>query len=334
MTTATFNLEYLTNVGFAADFGGRGFQLPTSMAIRSDGTIFVASRGKPSTKGSNGIQIVTKDHEFLGQIATNDSALGGMIWPTDIVLDSDENIYLSDEKLHRITKFDRDGNPVSYWGEKGSQPGQFNQPSGLLVQGEALLVVDSRNNRIQKYTLDGQFIEQWGSQGLGNGEFDLPWGICDDSNGYIYVSDWRNDRIQKFTSEGVFVAVIGHSGSGDGQLNRPAGVAVDEEGNIYVADWGNQRLQVLDSDGNFLDSQRGAAELNPWAVEYLASQDDEREARATYQSVYVADTDDPSEVSARMEASLWDPCSVRLDDDGRVYVLETGRHRFQIFQRV
>ena len=95
-------------------------------------------------------------------------------------------------------------------------------------------------------------------------------------------------------------------------------VEVDEEGNIYVADWGNQRLQVLDSDGNFLDAHRGAADLNPWAVEYLASQDDERAARATYQSVYESDTDDPSEVSARMEAYLWDPCSVRLDDDGRV----------------
>ena len=95
------------------------------------------------------------------------------------------------------------------------------------------------------------------------------------------MADWRNDRIQKFTSEGVFLTVIGQSGSDDGQLNRPAGVAVDEEGNIYVADWGNQRLQVLDSDGNFLDAHRGAADLNPWAVEYLASQDDERAARAT-----------------------------------------------------
>ena len=148
------------------------------------------------------------------------------------------------------------------------------------------------------------------------------------------MADWRNDRIQKFTPDGEFVAVIGESGSGEGQFKRPAGLAVDEDGNMYVADWGNQRLQVLDSDGNFLDAHRGAADLNPWAVEYLASQDDERAARATYQSVYEADTDDPSEVSARMEAYLWDPCSVQLDDDGRVYVLETGRHRFQIFEKV
>ena len=67
MTTTSSRLNYITNVGFAADFGGRGFSLPTSMAIRSDGKIFVVSRGKPSTKGSNGIQMVSKDHDFMAR---------------------------------------------------------------------------------------------------------------------------------------------------------------------------------------------------------------------------------------------------------------------------
>mgnify|MGYP002413487203 FL=1 len=43
---------------------------------------------------------------------------------------------------------------------------------------------------------------------------------------------------------------------------------------------------------------------------------------------------DPSEVSARMEPYFWDPVAVELDEEGRVYVLETGRHRFQIFERL
>ena len=145
MTATTFQLKYSTNVGFCADFGGRGFQLPTSMAIRSDGVIFVASRGKATTKGSNGIQMVTRDHEFLGQFGTNDTALGGMIWPTCIALDDEDNIYLSDENLQRITKYDREGNPVTYWGEQGSGEGQFDQPSGLLIRGDKMLVVDSCN---------------------------------------------------------------------------------------------------------------------------------------------------------------------------------------------
>ena len=332
MVTSAKELQYVTNVGFCADFGGRGFSLPTSMAIRSDGTIFVASRGKPSTAGSNGIQIVTADHDFIGQIGTYNSALGGMMWPTSIVLDEDENLYLADEFYHRITKFDRDGNAISSWGEKGSGDGQFNQPSGMLVKDGNLMIVDSRNNRIQTYSFDGEFISQWGEKGAQEGQFNLPWGISEDSEGYIYIADWRNDRIQKFTTDGEFVLSIGESGNGPGQFSRPAHMSIDSKGNIYVADWGNQRLQIVDSRGQFITSHRGAADLNPWSVEYLSSQDDERRARESFVPIYEPDTDDVHEISARMEPYFWDPVAVHLDENERIYVLETGRHRFQIFE--
>jgi DNA-binding beta-propeller fold protein YncE len=331
MTTTTFGLKYVTNVGFAADFGGRGFQLPSSMAIRADGVIFVVSRGKPSTKQSNGIQMVTKDHDFLGQIGTYGAGLGGMMWPTSVVLDGDENLYLADEYFNKVTKYDREGNPLIEWGTKGSGDGQFNQPSGLLIQDQLIYLVDSRNNRIQMYSLDGEFQGQWGSGGDGEGEFNLPWGISDDSEGNIYIADWRNDRIQKFDSNGNYISAIG--GGKTSVLDRPSDVAVDPDGNIYVTDWGSQRLLVLDQSGSILETKRGEADLNPWSVEYLSSQDDERKARESFVPVYQADTEDPSEVSARMEPYFWDPVAVELDQDGTVYVLETGRHRFQVFER-
>ena len=331
MTTTTFGLKYVTNVGFAADFGGRGFQLPSSMAIRADGVIFVVSRGKSSTKNSNGIQMVTKDHDFLGQIGTYGAGLGGMMWPTSVVLDGDENLYLADEYFNKVTKYDREGNPITEWGTKGSGDGQFNQPSGLLIQDQLIYLVDSRNNRIQMYSLDGEFQGQWGSGGDGEGEFNLPWGISDDSEGNIYIADWRNDRIQKFDSNGNYISAIG--GGKTSVLDRPSDVAVDPDGNIYVTDWGSQRLLVLDQSGSILETKRGEADLNPWSVEYLSSQDDERKARESYVPVYKADTEDPSEVSARMEPYFWDPVAVELDQDGTVYVLETGRHRFQVFER-
>ena len=332
MTTTTFGLKYVTNVGFAADFGGRGFQLPSSMAIRADGVIFVVSRGKSSTKNSNGIQMVTKDHDFLGQIGTYGAGLGGMMWPTSVVLDGDENLYLADEYFNKVTKYDREGNPITEWGTKGSGDGQFNQPSGLLIQDQLIYLVDSRNNRIQMYSLDGEFQGQWGSGGDGEGEFNLPWGISDDSEGNIYIADWRNDRIQKFDSNGNYISAIG--GGKTSVLDRPSDVAVDPDGNIYVTDWGSQRLLVLDQSGSILETKRGEADLNPWSVEYLSSQDDERKARESFVPVYKADTEDPSEVSARMEPYFWDPVAVELDQDGTVYVLETGRHRFQVFERL
>ena len=75
-------------------------------------------RGKTSTAGSNGIQIVTADHDFIGQIGTYNSARRND-GPTSIVLDEDENLYLADEFYHRITKFDRDGNAITSWERKG-----------------------------------------------------------------------------------------------------------------------------------------------------------------------------------------------------------------------
>ena len=82
-----------------------------------------------------------------------------------------------------------------------------------------------------------------------------------------------------------------------------------------------------------MESKRGEADLNPWSLEYLASQQDEKSARESFVPIYEADTDDPSEISARMEPYFWDPVSVQLDADGRAYVLESLRYRFQIFER-
>ena len=75
--------------------------------------------GKTHLAAAIGNQLVTNEHDFLGQIGTYGSELGGMIWPTSLVLDLEDNLYLADEYLQRITKFDREGNAVTHWGEKG-----------------------------------------------------------------------------------------------------------------------------------------------------------------------------------------------------------------------
>ncbi|MDH3601376.1 MAG: NHL repeat-containing protein [Candidatus Tectomicrobia bacterium] len=334
MTTTTFQLAYCDTVGFVADQGGRGFHLPMAMVIRSDGRIFVASRSNTQALDIVGIQMVNLKHEFFGQISEYGQAKGQMIWPTALALDHDENLYLADDYLQRITVFDREGTVKDCWGTKGSGDGEFDGVSGLLFdRDDNLLVVDHRNHRIQTFTKDGQFLGTWGSFGDGDGQFNLPWGITQDNHGYLYIADWRNDRIQKFTPDGRFVAKYGSSGDADGQFNRPSGLGVDADGNMYVADWGNQRVQVLDAEGNLLLKLRGEATLSPWASEYLQANADEFEARSKFVPNFAVDTDDINEESARIEPYFWDPVDVVLDDEDRVYVLETSRHRFQIYQK-
>ena len=331
MVSTKFQLEYKGVVGFHTDQGGRGFQHPTGIVMRSDGRIFVASRGAGPTVG---IQMVSKDFEFFGKIGSSGTNVGQMLQPGGLALDMSDNIYVSDEKLNRITYFDPEGEVIGSWGVEGSAAGEFSRPTGLLIDGESIFISDSMNHRIQEYSLDGRFINQWGIEGSESDEIRYPWGLSKGKDDQILVADWGNDRISTFTKSGEHVGNINSGIGSDKPLNRPAHAVLDNEGNMYVADWGNQILQVFSQDGHLLDMKRGEADLNPWALEYFESQQDEKLARSSYVPVYDTDTSDVREVSARIEPFFWDPCAVMLDENKRVYVLETCRHRFQMFDRI
>ena len=330
-----FKIKYNDTIGFNADAGGRGFHLPTDMVVRDDGVIFVVSRSNTVTLNIVGIQRVKLGHVYLGQVGGYGREMGDMIGPTALALDSEDNLYLADEVLQRITIYNADGDPRSMWGTVGDGDGEFDGPSDMVFDADDnMLLVDHKNHRIQKLTKDGEFIDKWGRFGDGDGEFNLPWGITVDADGNVLVADWRNDRIQRFTRDGEFLASYGSSGDGDGEFHRPSSLAIDSSGNMYVADWGNQRVQILGPDGEFLTKLQGQATLSEWAAEYLDAQQDELRARSTFQEVFEVDTDDKHEIAARIEPYFWDPVSVVVDKEDRSYVLETGRHRFQIYERV
>jgi DNA-binding beta-propeller fold protein YncE len=253
-----------------------------------------------------------------------------------MAFDSEDRLYITDEANHRVTIYSADGAYLSQWGVQGSGEGEFNGPAGIAIDAEDhVYVVDQHNHRVQKYSRDGQFLLQWGDEGQEPGAFNLPWGACVDADGQVYVADWRNDRIQKFSPDGDFIAAWGGSVDGDGQLLRPAAVAVDSEGFIYVADWGNERVQVLGPDGSSQLKLRGQATLSKWADEFFASNPDEWEVRqqADLTPALPPHLNTPYDISAQTEPYFWGPVSVTVDRENRLYVAETNRHRFQVYQR-
>ena len=328
-------LRYKQTLGLYAT-EGRGFNFPVDMALSGQRTLYVLNR---ASTGSNiiypRVTMVTLESKYLGEFSGSGTGDGQMMWPVSIAMDADENLFVSDEYVHKISIFSKDGQFVRRWGEKGTGDGEFHCPSGLTFDRDGnLLVVDSVNNRIQRYTKEGKFLGGWGSEGTGDGKFNLPWGITADRSGDVYVADWRNDRIQKFDSQGKHLASLGSPGRGDGEFNRPTWVAVDQRGNIYVTDWGNERVQVLGPDGSFLAKYRGEAEVSPWAQEYLRNNEEEREAREQ------SDLEPPIELqpdnylrneSANIEKLFWAPISVKVDAQGSVYVVENCRHRIQVY---
>ncbi len=140
--------------------------------------------------------------------------------------------------------------PVAVWGQKGTSPGQFNEPRGLAVDASGnLYVVDSKNDRIQKLSLDGKPLMSWGQEGKDPGQFKDPCGIAVGPDGSIYVADTWNHRIQKFDANGRFLLEWREQGGFWG----PRGVAVSPDGNtVYVTDTGNKRVASFDSSGKQL----------------------------------------------------------------------------------
>ena len=298
---------------------GLGFWAPLDFAFGANGVLYVVNRGGEEL--GQRISKCTVDHKFLSQFGSFGAGDGQFVWPTSIDVDRDENLYVSDEQLQRVSIFDKDGKFLARWGKPGSGAGELRGPSGLAFDREDnLYVVDSLNSRVQQFTKDGKFLTQWGRHGSGAGEFNMPWGICLDSQGNVYVADWKNSRVQKFSPTGEFLLQFGRSASGVGDIHRPTGVAVDADGDVYVTDWYNHRLQIFGPDGTFVTSLVGdAQQISPWAQTYIEANPDILKARRR--------------VDLEPEWRFRRPVAVNVDAEDRIFVLESARHRFQIYTK-
>lgn len=83
-------------------------------------------------------------------------------------------------------------------------------------------------------------------------QFNFPYGVAIASNGDMYVSDIYNHKIRKVTPSGIVTTIAGttpgmEDGSGaTAKFNEPNGIALDKDGNIYVSDFTNHRIRKIE----------------------------------------------------------------------------------------
>jgi DNA-binding beta-propeller fold protein YncE len=273
--------------------------------------IYILTRGGLG----NGVRIIDWDDENHGIVGEDLFS-----WPSGLLVDDDENLYVTDEAKHKIVVMDKDGNHIRSWGEQGSGEGQLNRPSGMAFDNEGnILLSDTMNNRVQRFSKGGEFLQAFGEQGSLEGQFNMPWGLTVDNIGDVYVADWKNNRIQKFTENGVVVGSVGSSGSEKGQLLKPTSVAVDNHGDIYVADWQNDRVQLFNKDFRYVQSFHGNASLSASGKKYILANQVTLRLRAM----------GDFEKTQRLDA----PITVRVDDQFRLFILDFGNHRIQVYKK-
>jgi tripartite motif-containing protein 71 len=155
------------------------------------------------------------------------------IKPHDIAVDGDGNLYAVDLQNAQIVKYDRDGQRLAAWGERGSEAGQFEflpPPDGPPIDGGFVTVdadgnvyvSDSFNNRVQKFDSAGKHLSMWSNLGAEDAVLNVPGPISIDALGRLYVADFSG--VQQYDLDGAFVA--SHAAAGE--------AAVDSQGNLFM----------------------------------------------------------------------------------------------------
>ena len=173
---------------------------------------------------------------------------GGFKRPTGLAWDpKNKHLYVVDTLAGDISVFDpATGRLVRRFGRPGRNPGHFNYPTHICVDGRGrIYVTDSLNFRVQVFRADGRFLFQIGKQGDASGHLAIPKGVAVDTEGHIYIVDSYLSTVQVFDEGGNFLLAIGRPGPGPGGFEVPAGLAIDSTNRIYVCDSHNSRVQIL-----------------------------------------------------------------------------------------
>jgi len=119
--------------------------------------------------------------------------------PTNVALDADNNLYVSDTYNNRIEVFDADGNFIRQFGKAGDRPGKFTRPKGIAIDVDGhVWVADAVQDRVQCFTPEGDLLIWMGGHGTLPGQFRTLAGLYIDKNNRIFTSEQYPGRVQMF----------------------------------------------------------------------------------------------------------------------------------------
>lgn len=235
---------------------------------------------------------------------------GRFAMPQGLFVASNGDILVADSSNHKIKKIDEANALITIAGsgEKGSSVGyapsiQLDEPAfALALNDGSVLISDTYNHQIKK--LVGSNVELFGGLDMGfkdgmlkEARFAAPTALCVDDLGNIFVSDTLNHAVRVISPSGVVSTLAGKANAGykdgDGALfSFPLGIACSG-GTVFVADSKNNAIRKITSSGK--------------ATTIIGGNDN-------------------------LVTKLKEPTAVVADNEGRLFVLDSGNKRVLILK--
>jgi len=119
--------------------------------------------------------------------------------PTNVAVDKEGNVYVTDTWNDRVEIFDADGNFIRAFGKNGDGPGRFARPKGIAIDADGhVWVADAVQDRVQCFTPEGKLLMWMGEPGKLPGQFGDLAGLAIDKQNRIFTSEQYPGRVQMF----------------------------------------------------------------------------------------------------------------------------------------
>lgn len=195
--------------------GGNGFgqsllqmNSPVGVLIDNTGQLYVADRDNhrilryPPGSNSTTPGVIVAGGNGAGP------GLDQLYQPVSMLMDAAGDLYISEYKNHRVSKWTPSAPPTQGTvvagtsGVFGNAPNLLHTPAGITFDpGNRLLIADAENHRIVRWVPgDAAGVEVINNgNGSGPDQLNAPLAVYQDISGHYIVLDALNDRILKFT---------------------------------------------------------------------------------------------------------------------------------------